>query len=348
MFALAFTLPSVIQAFAVYDVEERDSFLSLEHKNFRFWKETISVMRSSAFICETLIFFAFIAIFPVLPMNFGYSNIMGALFYGKTLSASKQKIIICAVMFPFVFLSELLVHTTVRKDFLAQHLASQKFPDTIKSTLFLFLRLAAIAVIYAIGFMVFPFYLGNAPAALMILGVISPPLFALAFILWVLSYVSAYRERKKFIKSLKKLCREKDFCISTIQKPYSFIFWCIKGFNFTVSAHGKTYDCKFISGIHKKSPVIFDLFGAGIWIHSFKIRGKELFKYVHRFEYGFKSENTKILIISPAPKELFLGENYVRRRIDTGDSIGNYKIFNEKGFIRSLELGVMEAKGRFE
>ena len=93
---------------------------------------------------------------------------------------------------------------------------------------------------------------------------------------------------------------------------------------------------------------MLDLFGAGVWIHYFRIRGKEIFKYVHRFEYSFESSNTKILIISPAPKEIFLGENYVRRRIDTGDSIGKYKLFNEKGFLRSLELDVMEAKGRFE
>ncbi len=93
---------------------------------------------------------------------------------------------------------------------------------------------------------------------------------------------------------------------------------------------------------------MFDIFGAGVWIHYFRIRGKEIFKYVDRFEYDFESENEKILIISPAPKEIFLGENHIRRRIDTGDSIGNYKIFNEKGFLRSLELDVMKIKGRFE
>jgi len=348
LFALIFTLPSVIQAFAVYDVEERDDFLFRGQKKFHFWKEVLSVMHSFAFICETLVFFAFIALLPVLPINLGYSNITGALLYGQALSAAKQKIIICTVMLPFVFLSELLVRTVVRKDFLAMQLTGQKFPGTIKSTLLLILRLAAIAVIYAVGFMVFPLYLGNAPAALMILGMILSPLLAVMLLLGALSYVSAYRARRKFIKSLEKLCREKGFALSEIKKPLSFIFWCNKDFNFTVSAHGKAYDCKFISGIHKKSPVMLDIFGAGVWIHYFRIRGKEIFKYVHRFEYAFESENAKILIISPEPKEIFLGENNRRRRIDTGDSIGKYKLFNEKGFLRSLELDVMEAKGRFE
>ena len=93
---------------------------------------------------------------------------------------------------------------------------------------------------------------------------------------------------------------------------------------------------------------MFDLFGAGVWIHYFRIRGKEIFKYVHRFEYAFESNNAKILIISPEPKEMYLGENYRRRNVSTGDTIGKYKIFNENGFLRSLELDVMEAKGKFE
>jgi hypothetical protein len=93
---------------------------------------------------------------------------------------------------------------------------------------------------------------------------------------------------------------------------------------------------------------MFDLFGAGVWLHYFRIRGKEIFKYIHRFEYAFEGENTKILIISPAPKEMFLGENNMRRRIDTGDTVGTYRLFGAKGFLRSLELDVIEAKGRFE
>lgn len=346
--ALVFTLPSVIRAFAVYDIEERDAFLARNQKNFHFWKETLNVVRSPAFICETLVFFVFIAFLPVLPINLGYSNITGAIFYGQMLSAAKQRLVICAAMFPLVFSSEALVRTTVRKDLIAMQLTGQKFPDAIKSTLLLLLRLSAIAVIYAIGFMVFPLYLGNAPATLMILGAILPPILAVMFVLWALSYLSAYRARKRFIRLLKKLCDQNNFDLSEIKKPFSFILRCNQGFNFTVRAHGKCYDCKFLSGIHKKSPVMFDLFGAGVWIHYFRIRGKEIFKYVHRFEYSFESSNTKILIISPAPKEIFLGENHVRRRIDTGDSIGKYKLFNEKGFLRSLELDVMEAKGRFE
>ena len=86
VFALVFVLPSVIQAFAVYDTEERDAFLAQRQKSFHFWKEALAVICSPAFICEVLVFFALTALLPVLPINLGYSNITVALFYGQAFS----------------------------------------------------------------------------------------------------------------------------------------------------------------------------------------------------------------------------------------------------------------------
>lgn len=346
--ALLFTLPSVIQVFALYDAGERERFLSQDKKRFSFKKEIIAVMTSSGFIIETTVFFFLIAALPMLKFNLGYTNITGMLFFGQDLTFVEKKICVCAVMFPLVFASELIVRTLTRKDWLALKTSAQKSPGFIKGNLFLIFRFFAVTFIYALGFSILPLYIFTAPAALMFLRVIFPPLLILAFVLWIFSYVSAIRARKKFIHNLKNLCREKGFVLSDIQNPYSFIFRCNSGFNFSVSAHGKTYDCKFLSGIHKKSPVMFDLFGAGVWLHYFRIRGKEIFKYVHRFEYAFESKHSKILIISPSPREIFLGENNHRRRIDTGETIGKYKLFNEQGFLRSLELDVIESRGKFE
>ena len=347
-FAIIFTLFSVVQSFALHDTASHEKFLAERGKKFVFSREILRVLRSPEFIAETLVFLLFISALPTLPLGLGYTNITSALFYGKNLSALQKKLCIFALMLPLVLAAEILMRTLVRKDWFSQSLAQEKPHGALKSSAFLLVRLTAILLIYAVGFMTFPIYLGNAPAALMILGAVLPFLIAILLLFFIYSYVFAFRARKRFIKSLKKLCREKGFALSEIRVPYSFIFRMHKGYNFTVTAHGKTYDCKFLSGIHKNSPVMFDLFGAGVWLHYFRIRGKEIFKYVHRFEYAFESENTKILIVSPAPKEMFVGENMRRRRADTGETLGEYKLLNEKGFLRSLELDVMEAKGRFE
>lgn len=346
--AMIFTLFSVVQSFSLHDTAAREKFLAERGKKFVFSREILRILRSPEFIAETLVFLLFISTLPALPLDLGYTNITGTFFYGEKLSALQEKLCIFVLMLPLVLAAEILMRTLVHKDWFLQNLTQEKSHGALKSTAFLLVRLTAILLIYAVGFMTFPIYLGNAPAALMILGAVLPFLIALLLLVFVCTYISAFRTRKSFIKSLKNLCREKGFSLSEIREPYSFIFRMHKGYNFTVTAHGKTYDCKFLSGIHKNSPVMFDLFGAGVWLHYFRIRGKEIFKYIHRFEYAFEGENTKILIISPAPKEMFLGENNMRRRIDTGDTVGTYRLFGAKGFLRSLELDVIEAKGRFE
>jgi hypothetical protein len=346
---ILFVMPSVIQSFAMHDTVARDTFVSKSRKKYSFREAILQTVCSAEFICETLLFLFLIAVLPTLPIDLGFSNITKAIMYEKMISPEEEKLLICAVTFPFVIMAEIIVRTWVKRDWFMQYcLAKEKPLGIIKSIFSLCLRLGSIMFIYAIGFMMIPLYLGNAPAAFLIIKSILPVLIAAVIIVWIFSYISAYNSRKRFIHELKKLCRENDFSLSEIKKPFSFIFACIGGYNFTVEAHGKKYDCKFLSGIHKNAPVMFDLFGAGVWIHYFRIRGKELFKYVHRFEYAFESENHKILIISPTPREMFLGENMHRRRVDTGDSIGEYKLFNENGFLRSLELGVLDAKGKFE
>ncbi len=347
-FAMIFTLFSVVQAFALHHTASREKFLAEMGEKFVFSREILRVLHTPEFIAETLVFLLLVFVLPALPLGLGYTNITGALLYGKSLSDLQEKLFAFAVMLPLVLAAEIFARTLVHKDWFLQSLTHEKPHGALKSAVLLLVRLAAIAVIYAIGFMIFPIYLGNAPAALMILGAVLPFLLAVLLFVFTASYISAFRARKRFIKSLKKLCAAENFSLSVIEKPFSFIFRMHKGYNFTVEAHGKKYACKFLSGIHKNSPVMFDLFGAGVWLHYFRIRGKEIFKYVHRFEYAFESENAKILIISPAPKEMFVGENMRRRRADTGEKLGEYTLFNEKGFLRSLELDVMEAKGRFE
>lgn len=343
-----FTLPSVMYAFSIHNTSEARKILSSQKKRFSFGKELLLTAVSAEFVAEALIFALLTALLPYMPLELGYSNIPNALFYGKELGGHAEKLLVCGIMIPFSFLSALFTKTTARKDFYAKALSGGTVESAAKSVLLLSLRIIAVSIVYAVGFMVFPIYLGNAPAALMIVGKILPFILAALFAAYLLSYVRAFRERKKFMRELTKLCREKGFIISPSRSPYPSVFKVSSGFDITVEAHGKKYDCKFIPGVHRNSPIMFDLFGAGVWIHYFRIRGKELFKYVRRFEYAFESENKKLLLIVPAPRETFVGENGRRRPLDTGDSLGEYKVFYKNGFLRSLELDVIDAKGKFE
>ena len=57
-----------------------------------------------------------------------------------------------------------------------------------------------------------------------------------------------------------------------------------------------------------------------------------------RIDFGFESENEKILIVLPVPKDIYVSDgNSQPRPADTGDKAGDYRIYNATGFLGGLE-----------
>lgn len=163
-------------------------------------------------------------------------------------------------------------------------------------------------------------------------------------ILFTCIYARAVKKRNDFIKKLRMLCSEKGFELSEIKNKYSFIFGRQSGANFTVTAHGKTYSCKFIAAKMKNIPVILKSHGEGNHIYTFSMRGIKLLDKRVYFEYGFEAaENErKILICSPMPAQMSVYESGRITPVTTGASFWEYKLFNASNFLRCLEWDAME------
>ena len=84
--------------------------------------------------------------------------------------------------------------------------------------------------------------------------------------------------------------------------------------------------------------VFFDN-GYVMYHHTFKIFKVNLFHFVTRTQFGFESENRKILIAVPMPKTFFVAaENDSKPKpADVGEIIGEYQIYNGTGFINALD-----------
>ena len=169
---------------------------------------------------------------------------------------------------------------------------------------------------------------------------------ALALIILFTSiYTRAIKKRNDFIKKLHTLCTEKGFELSEIKNKYSFIWGRKSGANFTVTAHGKAYTCKFIAAKNKFIPMVLRENGEGAFHYSLKIRGIQLFNKYAYFEYGFEAEENerKILICSPMPAKMILiekGRGAVP--ISSGANLWEYKLFGASNFLRCLEWDAME------
>ena len=157
-------------------------------------------------------------------------------------------------------------------------------------------------------------------------------------------YARAMKKRNDFIKSLRSLCTEKGFELSEIKNRYSFIFGRQSGANFTVTAHGKTYSCKFIAAKIKFIPMILRGDGEGNFLYVFQIRGIKLLNKRTYFEYGFNApENErKILICSPMPAKMSIEENGRALPAESGAHFWEYRLFAASNFLRCLEWNAVE------
>ena len=123
-----------------------------------------------------------------------------------------------------------------------------------------------------------------------------------------------------------------------MKNPYRSIFTSKDGFDFTVEKNKISYDCKFIAGVFPNAPIYLSDDGRGIKRIGVRIFGRQIFSIMTHFDFGYESENKKILILLPTPK-IFLvsGSAFKLREGDVGETVGKYTVYNATGFFNAMD-----------
>ncbi len=214
----------------------------------------------------------------------------------------------------------------------------------------LILKLLFIAAIYAVGGFLLTYFLEIVASIFNILRAIAsirwwlPALLIGGLVLLVLftRLWRAVRIRRNFLKRLKRLCRELHVTLSPIKRPYRSLFRLTNEVNFTIGHGEKTYFCKLFGTLNRRNPLYFSEKGIVQCLHSFRFRRVEYFRYTTQFDFSFEAQGTKVLIVIPVTKEIFAGHTEYFRPIDTGETIGEYKLFTATGFLGALSRDVVD------
>lgn len=215
---------------------------------------------------------------------------------------------------------------------------------------FLPLRVLGLLFIYGLGGILLRFALPVLLGIINIAGALHEirwwiPLLALtAFFggFWGFFLLRALRIRRRFFKKLKMLCRENGYEICGKRRLYLSLFRYHDGINFTIHANGKIYDCKLFGAWRRHWELFFDENGVFRSRHAFRFRRVEFFSYTTICHFDFESENHKICLVMPVPKEICAGNEHWNRPIDTGVRVGDYRIFNATGFLNALQRDCVE------
>ena len=149
-------------------------------------------------------------------------------------------------------------------------------------------------------------------------------------------------KRKAFVKSLKKYCNTNNIYLSEIKNPLASVFALKVGYDFRVEKNGTKYDCKFIEGVFKNSPIIFSDKGNALKQDTLSIFRVEVLHFMEKFDFAYESDGKKILVLLPTPKKFYVSTNDSPPRLaDTGERVGEYTVYTSSGFLNGLDRGVL-------
>ncbi len=285
----------------------------------------------------------------IFPTSFLYGFVNKSIFYGMELSDFDNKLYTLLIVLPIMFVILFTAHIIIQKSWYINaqrdkansiNGKDEKSSPVIKSVI-------TVAIVYCCSAIALPWFLPMFVTlwnlgGIKLFGGALLVLLVLALITIMSYYIRALLKRRSFIKKLKKYCSANSVYISDIKKPYLSLFVSQDGFDFTIEKNSTKYDCKFIAGIFPGSPIILTDKGNGLKQDTVRLFRVELFSFSTKFDFGYESENKKILILLPIPRKFFVSVNEAPPHpADVGEKAGKYTVYNSTGFLNALERGTL-------
>ena len=220
-------------------------------------------------------------------------------------------------------------------------------------------RLIGTSVLYCVGVMVLPALFGAiamAVAILLVLAQIKWTWIILGIAL-LITYYLCIRRRFRFMRNLKKSCKQYKFKLLEVKHPYRSIFRDSGGYNIAIRANGKNYYCRILASVKKSNKIYLcpdgtcerarlvrmptpRVTGKRGFVQANQMNldeGREIFRIVSSFDYRFEADGEKILLFNPVPKFLFKKVDGTSRPLDNGETVGEYTVYSGNAFLRKLE-----------
>lgn len=281
----------------------------------------------------------------LLPLEMGFGPLGSLLFGSASVSRALKKLAIMAIVLPIFFGIWLLSRYSA-----VMWWAYEMEYDEGNYFGSLVLKLLGIGAIYAIGGFLSIFFGPVFISAYYIVQAIVQIqwwlplllLFGALALWWLWGFWRACRIRRRFLKRLEVVLREQGAAISQKKRLYRSLIRLGDEVNFIVTHGEKTYYCKLFATLKRHTPLYFSERGIVQRLHSFRFRRVEYFRYTSQFDFSFEADGVKALIVTPVPKEIYAGDTSFNRLIDTGETVGDYKVFTASGFLGALSRDVVD------
>lgn len=281
----------------------------------------------------------------LLPIEMGYGPLSSLLFGRALVSRALKKLVIMAIVLPIFFGIWLLSRYSA-----VMWWAYEMEYDEGNYFGGLVLKLLGIGALYALGGSLSVFFVPVFISAYYIVQAIAQVRWWLPLLLlvggvalwWLWGFWRACRIRRRFLGRLEVTCRELGAALVQKKRLYRSLIRLGDEVNFVIRHGEKTYYCKLFGTLKRHTPLYFSERGIVQRLHSFRFRRVEYFRYTAQFDFSFEADGVKALIVNPVPKEIYAGDTSFNRLIDTGETVGDYKVFTASGFLGALSRDVVD------
>ncbi|MBQ8310049.1 MAG: hypothetical protein IJX80_03440 [Clostridia bacterium] len=365
-------LYSVMLTFALHSHSERLDFNERYPQDYHPKEERQYILHSKVFLLETAVIWTGILLHPLSwshDVLFFIHPIINALPY------IVKKLIVSVIYFAFSALLNLSARMEARKAWgvISSDLYKERLWQSIrdkKQRRFgytrMLLRLLTNFAIFLLASNFLPSAIGIIASVLQIVSLFALTGSVIAAVVIIVSifYLRAILKRASFIKRLKKTCREQDYALFDLKRPYRSIFRDNHSYTFGVEGHGKTYFCRVIASVKRGNYITFSSDGGCTRTFSLRLptprvavrgrivnmeessepHGYEIARFSSEIDYTFETEQDgmKILILNPVSAKVYYEKKGKITDIDHGMSIGDYKIYTASSFLYALELDCVD------
>ena len=168
-------------------------------------------------------------------------------------------------------------------------------------------------------------------------------------VLFIFRFFRVIFMRVRLVANIKSICKNKKYSITKIRSPFASVFYKSSKMDMTVNMQDIVYHVKFISSFSKKT--IYHFVDENNFITYSKIyfalpMAKDasaipVFMSSHRFPIIEKNEKTNekyVFLFNPIPNDVtYIAQNGSKQIASNGSLIGDFYVYNGKGFCQTLE-----------
>lgn len=161
----------------------------------------------------------------------------------------------------------------------------------------------------------------------------------LAILLRIRNLFRVLRVQKRFFARLEQVCRDNGIRFRRPMNIYSSTLLS-RNIGFVLESRHKRYNCIVVPTLRRSTPLYFVEKGVIQRIKSFKILKIEVSNRDKFIEYRFKDserEQQNILLLSPVPREIFVGPPGNPTPTDNGEDFHGALIYTGSAFCNYLE-----------